>query len=175
VLRKTKVVVAAAALLVVASAGAGVTYGVLHRGASAANATASGNGTASGDECETVGKCEAKLRPGQAPAEKPKGPRILQFSSASCVACKRMAPVVAAAERACAAAKGVTHVDVDGDDGAALAATYAVSSIPAWLSIDADGNEVSRIVGVQPEWRIQEAIEEVSGTRCDAVDLGRPM
>jgi thioredoxin-like negative regulator of GroEL len=81
-----------------------------------------------------------------------------------------MEAVVAAAEAACGAARDVTHVDIDGDTGASLAATYAVTSIPAWLSIDAEGDEVSRLVGVQPQGRIEQAIEEVRGERCAAID-----
>jgi len=156
---KTKFV--AGGLGLAALVGAGVAFRGVHRHEAPVTAA---------DTCETAGECRAHAKGGVVAIDKPKGPRILAFSAASCAACKKMEAVVAAAEAACGAARDVTHVDIDGDTGASLAATYAVTSIPAWLSIDAEGDEVSRLVGVQPQGRIEQAIEEVRGERCAAID-----
>src|SRR6185436_16577586 len=57
-------------------------------------------------------------------------PRVLEFSSKSCPACERMASVVKAVERACAAPRGtVVPVSVDDDEGEALASRYAVTML----------------------------------------------
>ena len=85
-----------------------------------------------------------------------------------------MAPIIAEAERACAAHDSVLHVDFDEDTGGALAATYSVTSIPAWIAVDSDGHEVSRLVGVQSLETIQQALEEVRGTRCARLDEPTP-
>jgi thiol-disulfide isomerase/thioredoxin len=121
--------------------------------------------------CATGSACESHARAGVtgAAAKVTGQPRLLAFSSTTCVACKRMAPVIAEAERACAARDAVVHVNVDGDDGAALATTYDVTNIPAWVSIDADGEEVSRLIGVQPAEALARSIEELQGRRCEAL------
>lgn len=85
-----------------------------------------------------------------------------------------MAPIVAQAERACAARDSVLHLDFDEDTGGALAATYRVTSIPTWIAVDSDGHEVSRLVGLQSLETIQQALEEVRGTRCARLDEPSP-
>jgi len=121
--------------------------------------------------CDGDAACVAHPRASATVAPPMRGrPRLLAFSSSSCVACAKMAPVVAQAERACAAQGAVVHLDLDDDDGSALATTYRVTSIPAWLAVDSDGHEVSRIVGVQSLDTIQQAIEEVRGARCARLD-----
>lgn len=125
--------------------------------------------------CDGGDACEAHPGPTSIPADPMRGrPRLLAFSSATCVACARMAPIVARAERACAAQDSVLHLDLDEDTGGALAATYRVTSIPAWISVDSDGHEVSRLVGVQSLEAIQQALEEVRGARCARLDEPSP-
>jgi thioredoxin 1 len=120
--------------------------------------------------CAAGTACETHARAGVARAAKIVGqPRLLAFSSTTCAACKRMAPVIEEAARACASRDAVVHVDVDGDDGAALASTYDVTNIPAWISIDGDGEEVTRLVGVQPAEALARSLEELSGRRCAAI------
>lgn len=92
------------------------------------------------------------------------GPRLLAFSSTSCPACERMQPVLADVERACDATDTIAHVDVDRAER--VAARYEVSALPTFLTIDADGREVARLVGVQSRDVIERAVEEVLGVRC---------
>lgn len=125
------------------------------------------------DDCAGNGACEAHPSASTRAALVP-GPRVLAFSSATCVACQHMAPIVAAAERICAARDTVLHVSLDEDEGGALATTYDVRSIPAWVSVDADGREVARLVGVQPAEAIEQAIEDVRGVRCARVEEPSP-
>ena len=122
--------------------------------------------------CEPGEACRAHLPAGAVPAAEPvRGkPRMLVFSSASCAACGRMAPRVSAAERACRAEADVMHVDVDHDPGEGLATLYGVPLLPSMLSVDANGHEVSRLTGVQPQERIEEALEELRGAECSRVE-----
>jgi thioredoxin-like negative regulator of GroEL len=81
-----------------------------------------------------------------------------------------MAPRVAAAEQACGAQRDILHLDVDDDAGGGLAALYGVQLLPSFVSVDASGREVSRLVGLQPQERLEEALEEIRGDRCAATD-----
>ena len=97
-------------------------------------------------------------------------PRLLVFSSDSCPACKRMEPVLARAVMACDGERVVHRVDIDGNPGEALAATYGVSLLPSFVSIDASGEEVVRLSGVQSQQQIERTIEEIRGIRCASVE-----
>ena len=97
-------------------------------------------------------------------------PRMLVFSSRSCPACKRMDPVLERALEACGGERDVYRVDFDDEEGERLAATYGVTLLPSFLSVDASGLEVSRQTGLQPQVEIEHAIEEVRGIRCATAD-----
>jgi thiol-disulfide isomerase/thioredoxin len=132
---------------------------------------------AGGAPCATGEACRAHAPSGRAPAmgapgarPSPGRPQMIVFSSQSCPACARMAPVVDAAARACGGERDVVHVDFDDDAGEALAATYAVSLLPSFVSVDADGLEVARLTGVHPQEHLEQAIEEIRGVRCAALD-----
>jgi thioredoxin-related protein len=78
-----------------------------------------------------------------------------------------MKPVVVGATARCATQNDtVLQVDVDEPNGEALAERYRVSMLPTFLTVDAEGAEVERIVGVQPEERIALAIGDVEGRVC---------
>ena len=97
-------------------------------------------------------------------------PRMLVFSSRSCPACKRMDPVLERALEACGGERDVYRVDFDDEAGETLAATYGVTLLPSFLSVDANGLEVARRTGLQPQAQIERAIEEVRGVRCASAD-----
>ncbi len=78
----------------------------------------------------------------------------------------RMGPVVDAATRSCDGAYDIERVDFDDDRGEALASTYGVTLLPSFVSVDATGSEVARLTGVQPQPRLERALEEVRGFRC---------
>lgn len=137
----------------------------------AAPAPSSAIAAPSSEACGDHGACKKALvaRPGELPPiDVPTGkPRLLEFSSEHCPACARMKPVVVGVTARCATQNDtVLHVDVDAPDGEALAERYRVSALPTFLSVDAEGGEVERIVGVQPEERIALAVGDVEGRAC---------
>lgn len=107
----------------------------------------------------------AAAAPGADPAIG-EGPRLVVFSSAYCPACERMKPVLAEIERDCDVSRSMSHVDVDGAGGDALAARYAVTSLPTFLSVDASGREVVRLEGIQSRETLERSLEDIRGERC---------
>jgi thiol-disulfide isomerase/thioredoxin len=139
---------------------------VLHTDPRPAAAAATAAPCGAGDACQAHA-----LADHGGPAQPVRGkPRMLVFSSRGCPVCQRMAPSIIAAEKACGAEADVMHVDLDDDAGEGLAALYGVPLLPSFVSVDADGHEVSRLVGFQPQERIEQALEEIRGTRCAAAD-----
>ena len=117
--------------------------------------------------------CAASISPTLEPArlgERWQGkPRLVEFESAHCAVCARMAPIVQDLERRCTKHDDtIARVQVDDDDGEALAARYAVHLLPTFLMIDAKGEEVSRSVGAQAPEQLARMLAEVRGTACDA-------
>ncbi|WP_348980435.1 thioredoxin family protein [Polyangium sp. 15x6] len=98
-------------------------------------------------------------------------PRLLEFTSASCAACARMAPIVDQVERRCLAeADGsLVHVSIDEPEGEALAERYEVRALPTFVGIDAQGAEVLRMVGVQTREKLASALGEVRGRACPPI------
>ena len=78
-----------------------------------------------------------------------------------------MAPLVKSLERDCTARDGtILQIDVDGDEGEALAERYDVNQLPTFLMIDSKGDEVVRLVGEQPRQRLAIALADVNGVLC---------
>lgn len=99
------------------------------------------------------------------------GPRLLEFESKSCAACKKMAPIMRELEAKCAKGHDVVqHVDVVDDEGEALAAQYGIRVIPTFVAVDGTGHEVMRLSGMQGTEKMAAVISEVTGDRCTAVD-----
>jgi thioredoxin 1 len=97
-------------------------------------------------------------------------PRLLVFTSGSCSACKKMEPRLDEALKACDGSRDVVRIDLDDDKGEKLAATYEVNLLPSFVSIDAEGNEVARLTGIQPENQLERALEEIRGSRCAVLE-----
>ena len=72
--------------------------------------------------------------------------------------------------KSCGGEHDVSLIDFDGEAGQALAATYGVSLLPSFVSIDAAGHEVARLTGVQPQQSLERAIEEIRGVRCASLE-----
>lgn len=99
------------------------------------------------------------------------GPRLLEFESQTCAACKKMAPIMRELEAKCANGHDIVqHVDVVGDEGEALAAQYGIRVIPTFVAVDGTGQEVMRLSGMQATEKMAAVISEVTGDRCTAVD-----
>lgn len=118
------------------------------------------------------GSC-TRMSPGasQAEAAVPTGkPRLLEFTSKHCPSCARVAPVVQKLERECTAHDGtILPIDVDSETGDSLANRYSVNDLPTFIMIDANGAEVSRLVGEQPRQRLAVALADVSGVVCQVL------
>ncbi|WP_437724070.1 cytochrome c biogenesis protein/redoxin [Sorangium sp. So ce861] len=109
---------------------------------------------------------EGAVEPGDAAL--PEGmPRLIEFESAHCAVCERMAPLVKELEARCAKEAGtVLRVRVDDPRGQALAAHYGVRFVPTFLTVDAAGQEVERAVGELPRDRLASLLGDVRGEAC---------
>jgi cytochrome c-type biogenesis protein len=95
-------------------------------------------------------------------------PTMVEFVSAGCPICRRMQPVVAAAERGCAShGIRVRQLDVATSDGRAAAAERGVLGVPTFLFLDGKGKEVARLVGQQPQEVLVQSLEVLAGQKCD--------
>ncbi|MGK3970001.1 cytochrome c biogenesis protein/redoxin [Sorangium sp. So ce118] len=94
-------------------------------------------------------------------------PRLVEFVSAHCAVCERMAPLVKELEARCAKeADTVVRIQVDEPRGQALAAHYGVRFVPTFLSVDAAGQEVERAVGELQRQRLASLLGDVRGEAC---------
>lgn len=124
-----------------------------------------------GTTCDggSKGACEA---PSSAAAhgdvDLPEGkPRLIEFESAHCAVCKRMAPLVKELEARCAKEAGtVLRIQIDDPRGEALAAHYGVRFVPTFIGVDATGQEVERAVGELARERLASLLGDVRGEAC---------
>jgi cytochrome c-type biogenesis protein len=128
--------------------------GLLSPTASAAKVSASGSRPDHCEESETKACSFAEiLAEGENDAALaiPLGrPHLVEFVSDHCTVCARMAPVVQRLERACTQGDGsVVHVNVESSGGRALAQRFNVHAVPTFLQLDAEGEEVERVIGEQ--------------------------
>lgn len=95
-------------------------------------------------------------------------PTMIEFVSASCPICQRMAPVVARAERDCSAhGVRIQQMDVATAAGREAANRYGILGVPTFVFIDQQGTEVARLVGEQPEETLIQTLEVLAGQTCD--------
>lgn len=96
-------------------------------------------------------------------------PRLVEFVSGHCAVCAKMAPIVRAIEEGCTDSDGsLVRVNVDEPGGRALAGRYRVALVPTFLSVDAEGLEVGRMVGEKTWHEVAHAVSEVRGEACRA-------
>jgi cytochrome c-type biogenesis protein len=97
-------------------------------------------------------------------------PHLVEFVSDHCTVCARMAPVVESLERACAQGDGsVVRVNVESSAGRALAQRFQVHAVPTFLQLDAEGEEVERVIGEQTQEQLALALQSVRGTACKSL------
>jgi cytochrome c-type biogenesis protein len=103
-------------------------------------------------------------------------PTMIEFVSATCPICRRMAPVVSKAERDCSAhGVRIQQMDVAAPAGREAANRYGILGIPTFVFVDQQGTEVARLVGEQPEETLIQTLEVLAGQRCDGFHrLGDP-
>jgi cytochrome c-type biogenesis protein len=125
-------------------------------------------GTASAAEpCASSATACAKVIDAPPSAEGLKGkPRLVEFVSGTCTVCAKMHPVVEALAKRCAGDGSLLRISVDDDAGKSLASRYGVRVVPTFVSVDAAGSEVERLVGEQSSERLAQALVEVRGEGC---------
>lgn len=97
-------------------------------------------------------------------------PHLVEFVSNHCTVCARMAPVVESLERSCTHGDGsVVRVNVESAAGRALAQRFNVHAVPTFLQLDAEGEEVERVLGEQTHEQLVLALQSVRGTACKAL------
>jgi cytochrome c-type biogenesis protein len=95
-------------------------------------------------------------------------PTMIEFVSASCPICQRMAPVVAQAERDCSAhGVRIRQLDVATAAGREGASRYSILGVPTFVFVDAQGAEVARLVGEQPAETLVQTLEVLAGQTCE--------
>lgn len=98
-----------------------------------------------------------------------RGPTMIEFVGRTCPVCRRMAPIVAAMERACVDHRvRIERVEVDAPEGRALARRHGVLGVPTFLFLEDDGREVARLVGEQSSTALWQPLQALAGERCDA-------
>ncbi|MGZ3418494.1 MAG: cytochrome c biogenesis protein CcdA [Polyangiales bacterium] len=125
-------------------------------------------GTASAAEpCASSATACAKVIDAPPSAEGLVGkPRLVEFVSGTCTVCAKMHPVVEALAKRCAGDGSLLRISVDDDAGRSLASRYGVRVVPTFVSVDAAGSEVERLVGEQTSERLSRALIEVRGEDC---------
>jgi thiol-disulfide isomerase/thioredoxin len=93
-------------------------------------------------------------------------PRLVEFVSRTCTVCAKMHPVVEALAKKCAGDGSLLRINVDDDAGKSLASRYGVRVVATFVSVDAAGSEVERLVGEQSSERLAQALGEVRGEGC---------
>ena len=97
-------------------------------------------------------------------------PHLVEFVSDHCTVCARMAPVVENLERACAQGEGsVVRVNVESSAGRALAQRFNVHAVPTFLQLDAEGEEVERVIGEQTHEQLALVLQSVRGAACKSL------
>jgi cytochrome c-type biogenesis protein len=97
-------------------------------------------------------------------------PHLVEFVSDHCTVCARMAPLVESLEHACAQGDGsVVRVNVESSAGRALAQRFDVHAVPTFLQLDAEGEEVERVIGEQTHDQLALALQSVRGAACKSL------
>jgi thioredoxin 1 len=84
-------------------------------------------------------------------------PVLVDFWAPWCAPCRMIAPVLE--QLSGENADSVKIVKVNVDDSPGIAAGYGISSIPT-IMLFKGGQVVERFIGVQPKYRLQEAIDQ---------------
>ncbi|AKT42901.1 thioredoxin domain-containing protein [Chondromyces crocatus] len=113
--------------------------------------------------CSGEQACDAQLTAEPAAEGLSGKPRLVEFTSGYCAACRKMAPIVAELEKRCARSVegAIRLVNVDDPEGEALASRYGVDALPTFLALNADGGEVTRLVGLQSEEKLASALDTI--------------
>jgi cytochrome c-type biogenesis protein len=97
----------------------------------------------------------------------PQGPAVIDFYKPDCPACLKLVPLLNSMEATCAE-KGMDlyRLDVSHPENRAFAASLGVVGTPTLVFVDADGVEVTRLVGAVDHAALQNAIDVIMGSEC---------
>ncbi len=124
-------------------------------------ATATFAPAGTGESCGAAGasQCDLALEPGR--------PAMLKFFSPNCPVCRQMIPTIGLLKNECSSRDvEFREIDISTPEGRILARTYGVRGIPMFVFIDAAGEEVSRLVGLQPLSALENAMGVLTGEAC---------
>ncbi len=88
-------------------------------------------------------------------------PRLIDLGSTTCLACKRMAPILDELKTEYAGVMEVEFIDVFQDENLAKAESLKIEQIPTQLFIAADGKELRRNVGPMTKQEILDTWQEL--------------
>ncbi len=86
-------------------------------------------------------------------------PTLVDFWATWCGPCKRIAPMIDELSNEYEGRVNVAKCDIE--EAEDLAVEFRVTSIPTLLFLDKNGNEVSRLVGVQSKAKLQEELNKL--------------
>ena len=86
-------------------------------------------------------------------------PTVIDFYATWCGPCKAISPFFEKLKGEYSDKVNFVSIDVDQDTETAM--KYSVSAMPTFVFLDADGNEIKRIVGADPEG-LSSAVEDLA-------------
>lgn len=99
-------------------------------------------------------------------------PALVEFYREDCPVCKKMEPVVRGIFERCDGNKvTLRKVDISKPENLSYAAAHRILGVPTFILFDVDRAEVARLVGLQTEDSIYQAIATLRGEECDGVGL----
>lgn len=103
-------------------------------------------------------------------------PVMVEFYSANCSICERMAPVVDAIVKQCDGRQvRVRKIDVSMAGNRRYVETYRLVGVPTFLFLNTKGEEIARLVGEQTEKTLKQALSALRGKPCPGLaSLPRP-
>jgi len=99
-------------------------------------------------------------------------PLMVEFYSAGCTICDRMAPVVEGLKYECNGNNvEIRQVDVSQPEFKHFSKDYRIIGVPTFVFIEKDGSEIARLVGEQTESNLRQAISALRGEPCPGVSF----
>ncbi len=94
-------------------------------------------------------------------------PRLVDFYTDQCPACRAVKPAVEQLSSDCAGGDlDVLMVNLSDERNMHLASRYRVVGVPTLSVLDTSGEEVGRMVGVVSHRALRRAVDKVAGVRC---------
>lgn len=97
----------------------------------------------------------------------PGRPRLLEFYSNNCPACEMMKPIMDEIDKECS--KGdleISYINVRNPQVVMMAMKFRVFGVPTFIFLDRNGEEVERLVGLQPKAKIKQIINKLTNGQC---------